>query len=112
MPPRMVKTTATCGRRSSIISPRTSVRGAMNSQHGSTTAGRSKPSDEVAALKRLFTYAAWADKYDGRSTVSRSRGVALAMKEPVGVIGALCPAEAPLLGLISAWHRPLRWATA
>jgi aldehyde dehydrogenase (NAD+) len=25
----------------------------------------------------------------------------MAMKEPVGVIGALCPAEAPLLGLIS-----------
>jgi aldehyde dehydrogenase (NAD+) len=29
------------------------------------------------------------------------RAVALAMKEPVGVIGALCADEAPLLGLVS-----------
>ena len=29
------------------------------------------------------------------------RGVALAMKEPVGIIGALCADEAPLLGLIA-----------
>ena len=53
------------------------------------------------AVKRLFTYAAWADKYDGQVHGVPIRGVALAMKEPVGVIGALCPAEAPLLGLIS-----------
>ncbi len=54
-----------------------------------------------AAIDRLFTYAAWADKYDGQVHGVPIRGVALAMKEPVGVIGALCPAEAPLLGLIS-----------
>ncbi len=29
------------------------------------------------------------------------RGVALAMNAPVGVVGALCPDEAPLLGLVS-----------
>ncbi len=33
------------------------------------------------------------------------RGIALAMNEPCGVIGALCPDEAPLLGLISR-HGP------
>jgi len=54
-----------------------------------------------ASVKRLFTYAAWADKYDGQVHGVPIRGVALAMKEPVGVIGALCPAEMPLLGLIS-----------
>ncbi|WP_299400909.1 aldehyde dehydrogenase family protein [uncultured Roseobacter sp.] len=54
-----------------------------------------------AAVKRLFTYAAWADKYDGQVHGVPIRGVALAMKEPVGVIGAICPNEAPLLGLIS-----------
>ena len=53
------------------------------------------------AFSRLFTYAAWADKYDGQVHGVPIRGVAMAMKEPVGVIGALCPAEAPLLGLIS-----------
>ncbi|WP_299735563.1 aldehyde dehydrogenase family protein [uncultured Roseobacter sp.] len=54
-----------------------------------------------AAVKRLFTYAAWADKYDGQVHGVPIRGVTLAMKEPVGVIGAICPNEAPLLGLIS-----------
>ncbi|NQY61991.1 aldehyde dehydrogenase family protein, partial [Cognatishimia sp.] len=29
------------------------------------------------------------------------RGVALAMREPVGVIGAICPDDTPLLGLVS-----------
>lgn len=53
-------------------------------------------------IQRLFTYAAWADKYDGRVHGVPIRGVALAMNEPVGVIGAVCPAEAPLLGLVSS----------
>jgi aldehyde dehydrogenase (NAD+) len=54
-----------------------------------------------AAIQRLFTYAAWADKYDGAVKSVPIRGVALAMNEACGVIGALCPDEAPLLGLIS-----------
>ena len=53
------------------------------------------------AIRRLFTYAAWADKYDGQAHGVPIRGVALAMKEPVGVIGAFCPDDAPLLGLVS-----------
>jgi aldehyde dehydrogenase (NAD+) len=63
--------------------------------------GRSGKGEVEASINRLFTYAAWADKYDGQVHGVPIRGVALAMKEPVGVIGALCPAEAPLLGLIS-----------
>ncbi len=54
-----------------------------------------------AAIDRLFTYAAWADKFDGAAKSVPLRGVALAMPEPCGVIGILCPDEAPLLGLIS-----------
>ncbi|MGR3452729.1 aldehyde dehydrogenase family protein [Pseudooceanicola sp.] len=54
-----------------------------------------------ASIRRLFTYAAWADKYGGDVRSVPIRGVALAMREPVGVIGALCPDEAPLLGLVS-----------
>jgi len=53
------------------------------------------------SIQRLFSAAAWADKYDGQVHNVPIRGVALAMKEPVGVIGALCADEAPLLGLIS-----------
>ncbi len=54
-----------------------------------------------AGITRLFTYAAWADKYDGAVHDVPIRGVALAMNEPVGVMGLICPDEAPLLGLIS-----------
>jgi len=54
-----------------------------------------------ASITRLFTYAAWADKFDGQVHGVPIRGVALAMKEPVGVIGVLCPNEAPLLGFVS-----------
>ncbi len=54
-----------------------------------------------ASIERLFTYAAWADKFDGAAKSVPIRGVALAMNEPCGVIAALCPDEAPLLGLIS-----------
>ena len=55
-----------------------------------------------ASISRLFTYAAWADKYDGAAKGVPLRGIALAMNEPLGVIGAFCADEAPLLGLISA----------
>ena len=54
-----------------------------------------------ASIQRLFTYAAWADKYDGAAKGVPMRGVALAMNEPVGIVGAFCPDEAPLLGLVS-----------
>ncbi|MFZ5625400.1 MAG: aldehyde dehydrogenase family protein, partial [Gemmatimonadota bacterium] len=54
-----------------------------------------------AAVQRLWTYAAWADKWDGRVHHTPYRNVTLAMPEPLGVIGIVCPDEAPLLGLIS-----------
>mgnify|MGYP002630341615 CR=1 FL=1 len=55
----------------------------------------------AAAIARLFTYGAWADKLEGRVKSVPIRGVAMAMREAVGVIGALAPDDAPLLGLIS-----------
>ncbi|MEM1432159.1 MAG: aldehyde dehydrogenase family protein [Pseudomonadota bacterium] len=55
-----------------------------------------------ATIARLFTWAAWADKFDGAAKGVPMRGLALALNEPIGVIGALCPGEAPLLGLITA----------
>jgi aldehyde dehydrogenase (NAD+) len=69
----------------------------------SMTGCRQDPAElEVnSSIDRLFTYAAWADKYDGAAHGVPIRGVALAMNEPVGVIGIICPDESPLLGLIS-----------
>lgn len=58
--------------------------------------------DEVnAAISRLFTYAAWADKHDGAVHDVPLRGVALAMHEPIGVVGVACPDPYPLLGFVS-----------
>src|SRR5258708_22627892 len=52
-------------------------------------------------IERIFSYAAWADKYDGALHNPPFRNVALAMKEPIGTVGVICPADAPLLGFIS-----------
>ena len=54
-----------------------------------------------AAVRRCFSYAAWADKYDGAVHHTPYRNVTLAMPEPIGVIGIVCPDEGPLLALLS-----------
>lgn len=65
--------------------------------------GKRSGADEVeTAIRTLFTYAAWADKYDGQAHGVPIRGVALAMKEPVGTIGVLCDDAVPLAGLVNA----------
>ena len=52
-------------------------------------------------ISRLFSYAAWADKYGGVVHRPPLRGVVLAMNEAIGVIGIACPDKFPLLGFIS-----------
>jgi aldehyde dehydrogenase (NAD+) len=54
-----------------------------------------------ATVRRLFSYAAWADKWDGRVHATPFRNVTLAMNEPIGVMGAVCPDAVPLLGFVS-----------
>ncbi len=54
-----------------------------------------------AAISRLFSYAAWADKYDGAVHGVPLRGLTIALVEPIGVMGLVCPDEAPLLGFVS-----------
>ena len=67
-----------------------------------TDVSAAKARKEVeASIQRLFSYGAWADKYDGSVHTPPLRGVALAMNEPLGVAGVACPDEAPLLGLVS-----------
>jgi aldehyde dehydrogenase (NAD+) len=53
------------------------------------------------ALRRVFWYAAHADKYDGAVHQTKSAHVTLAMNEPLGVIGIVCPTAYPLVGFIS-----------
>ena len=54
-----------------------------------------------ASIRRLFTYAAWCDKWDGAVHNVPIRGVALAMHEPIGVVGIGAPEAFPLLGFVS-----------
>ncbi len=54
-----------------------------------------------SSLARIFWYAAQADKYDGRVHATKSRHVTLAMNEPFGVMGIICPDDMPLLGFVS-----------
>jgi aldehyde dehydrogenase (NAD+) len=54
-----------------------------------------------ASIDRLFTYAAWADKYDGLVHSTNFRNVTVAMNEPMGTIAIVCGDEYPLLQLVS-----------
>ena len=53
------------------------------------------------SIERIYTYAAYADKYDGAAHSTLQRMVTLAMPEAVGVMAVICPEENPLLGFIS-----------
>jgi aldehyde dehydrogenase (NAD+) len=62
---------------------------------------RSAQAEVDAAVERLFTYAAWADKYGGAVQETTLRGITVAVNEPIGVVGIACPDDFPLLGFIS-----------
>ncbi len=53
------------------------------------------------SIQRIFSFAAYADKYDGRVHQTPFRNVTLAMNEAVGVIGVICPDESPLLAFVT-----------
>jgi aldehyde dehydrogenase (NAD+) len=53
------------------------------------------------SIERIFSYGAWADKFDGAVHNPPFRNVAIAMNEALGTVGIVCPQEAPLLGFLS-----------
>jgi aldehyde dehydrogenase (NAD+) len=53
------------------------------------------------SIERIFSYAAWADKFDGAVHHPPFRNIAIAMNESLGTVGIICPAEVPLLGFLS-----------
>ena len=64
--------------------------------------GEAQAAAEVdLSIQRVFSYAAWADKYEGVVHHPPGRNITIAMPEPVGVVGILAPSQAPLLGLLS-----------
>ena len=54
-----------------------------------------------ASIERIFSYAAWTDKFEGAVHNPPFRSIAIAMNEPIGTVGVICPREAPLLGFLS-----------
>jgi aldehyde dehydrogenase (NAD+) len=73
-----------------------------------TGAAKDEAADEVErSIRRLFAYAAWADKWDGRVHHTPFRNVTLAMPEPLGVMGVVCPTSPSLLGFVSTVIPPV-----
>ena len=77
--------------------------GEFEARLGDLTGASSKDAaaEVQASIERLFTYAAWADKYDGQVHSVPARNVTLAMKEPMGIVGIACPEGSPLLAFVS-----------
>jgi aldehyde dehydrogenase (NAD+) len=63
--------------------------------------GEDGRAEVAAAVERLFAFAGWADKYDGAVHNPPSRSIAVAMLEPIGVMGILAPPSRPLLGSVA-----------
>src|SRR5207344_2002356 len=64
--------------------------------------GEAQATAEVTtSIERIFSYAAWADKFDGAVHNPPFRNVAQAMNKPLGTVGIICPNHAPLLGFLS-----------
>ncbi len=64
--------------------------------------GETQAAAEVRqSIERLFSYAAWADKFDGAVHNPPFRNISIAMNEPIGTVGVVCPTDTPLLGFFS-----------
>ena len=84
------------------IAENLSQRGEEIAARLSAVVGKKQAEAEVRlGIERIFSYAAWADKFDGAVHNPPFRNVALAMKEPIGTVGILCPTDTPLLGFLS-----------
>ena len=53
------------------------------------------------SIESLFTYAGFTDKFDGAVHTPPVRDIAIAMNEPLGILGIIAPQTSPLLGFIT-----------
>ena len=63
--------------------------------------GKQAAAEVELGIQRIFSYAAWADKFDGAVHNPPFRNIAIAMNEAIGTVGVICPNDTPLLGLLS-----------
>lgn len=67
-----------------------------------TGSGQQNALREVdAGVEAAFSAAGWADKYEGTVHNPPGRVVVMALHEPLGVIGIVCPSRAPFAGFLS-----------
>ncbi|MDO5657342.1 MAG: aldehyde dehydrogenase family protein, partial [Paracoccus sp. (in: a-proteobacteria)] len=64
-------------------------------------AKRTSRAETDAAIARLFFYAGFADKFDGANVQARPGHLVNVIPEPFGVMGVICPNDAPLAAFIS-----------
>ena len=57
--------------------------------------------DVDTAIRRLFHYAAWADRFDGLNVQTKPDYLVNVIPQPFGVTGIVCPNDAPLLAFVS-----------
>ena len=70
--------------------------------HSMTGGSKKAAAREVEqSISRLFSYAAWADKFGGRVKETMLPGFVVGYHDYLGVVGIACPDEAPLLGFVS-----------
>ncbi|MBZ5526976.1 MAG: aldehyde dehydrogenase family protein [Acidobacteriia bacterium] len=96
---------ATAHNRSQVlfyIAENFSARAAEIAARLAAVTGKKQAEAEVRlGIERIFSYAAWADKFDGAVHNPPFRNISIAMNEPIGTMGIVCPVEAPLLGFLS-----------
>ena len=73
--------------------------GRLVAMTGCTEAAAKKEVD--ASISRLFTWAAYADKFGGAVQETTLYGLTAMVNEPVGVVAIACPDESPLLSFVS-----------
>ena len=84
------------------IAENLSQRAAEIEERLAAAVGKRQAAAEVKlSVERLFTYAAWTDKFDGAVHNPPMRNISIAMNEAIGTVGVVCPRETPLLGFFS-----------
>lgn len=53
------------------------------------------------SISRVFSAAAWADKFDGAVHSPPKQNITLALNEPQGIIAVTCPNQSPLLSFLT-----------
>ena len=54
-----------------------------------------------ASIESLFYFASWADKFEGKIHKVAAKKTVMALNEPLGIVGVVCPNQYPLWGFVT-----------